>query len=62
MDDSLRNIGWNLLAKALSFSKYAEYSSVVVAPIHLKSSLKRAGLRIAAISELLPGIPEVNIV
>ena len=41
---------WNLLSRALSFSKYFWYSLNVVAPIALSSPLASAGLSILAAS------------
>ena len=51
---------WNLLTKALSFSKYFWYSSNVVAPIVLNSPRARAGFRILAAS-IAPCPPPVPI-
>ena len=41
---------WNLLSKALSFSKNFWYSFKVVAPIALNSPLAKAGFKILAAS------------
>ena len=41
---------WNLLSRALSFSKYFWYSSSVVAPMLLSSPLAKAGFRMLAAS------------
>ncbi len=52
---SFKVMGWNLLCKAASFSKYLRYSLRVVAPMVCNSPLARAGLRMFAAS-ILPSL------
>ncbi len=49
-EGSSTKTGWNLLSRALSFSKYFWYSARVVAPIARSSPRANAGFRILAAS------------
>ncbi len=53
--------GWNLLSKALSFSIYLRYSSVVVAPIVCSSPFAKAGFNILEAS-IAPSAPPAPII